>query len=164
MFEVCRALEKAPHFPAFEKCLSFAGAPTSPAFTGELQVDLLFLGDAIALNATDVYSQYSPLLQVRPANPSGVRDDFRGSRIADFCAEWNFKLQFQGMGTRPRPLERLVGQAREMFNRLAAGDPFPFRSISGAAQFRLNAMLSHGGFPAYHMVSGSSAVSFCMAA
>ena len=45
--EVCRALKKAPHLPA-------AGTSAASFSNGELQMDLLFLGAAVALHAMDM--------------------------------------------------------------------------------------------------------------
>ena len=41
-------------------------------FNERLQMDLLFLGDIIALRIIDVFSKYPILNQVRPNNPQEI--------------------------------------------------------------------------------------------
>ena len=59
--DVCRAFEKAPHVP-------IAGTPTVSKFNGKLHVDLLFLGDSVALRTTDILSKCSLVVPARPKN------------------------------------------------------------------------------------------------
>ena len=75
--EVCQAFEKAPHFPA-------AGTSTAAMFHQNLNVDLLFLGDIIALHVMALSSKYSPLIPVRTKTPQEVRDAFYASRVGVF--------------------------------------------------------------------------------
>ena len=50
----------------------------------ELQADLLFLDDVIALHATGVSSNFSLLIPVRSENPQVARNAIRNSRIGVF--------------------------------------------------------------------------------
>ena len=59
--ETRRACDKAPEIPTVD-------TSTASAFKGKLQVGLLFLGNAIALRAMDVYSEYPLLVPARPEN------------------------------------------------------------------------------------------------
>ena len=53
-----------------------AGASAVAMLNGKLQADLLFLGDIIALHATDVFSKYPLIVPFRMKNPQKVRDAF----------------------------------------------------------------------------------------
>ena len=84
----------------------------------------------------------------------------------DACGEWedetgmevhtegNIRHQFQGEGARPGLLRCRNGLEGGICSRLAADDCFSGRAISNEVQFGLDAMLSHGGFPAYELVLG----------
>ena len=64
--EVCRAFDRPHRVPV-------TGASTVSTFDGKLQVDLLFLGDIIALHVMDVVPKYSTLALERSENPQEVR-------------------------------------------------------------------------------------------
>ena len=74
--EVRQASEKAPRAP-------MARTSTAAAFNGKSQVDLLFLGDILALRVKDVFSTCSLLMLVRAKNPQEVWGAFRNSWIRD---------------------------------------------------------------------------------
>ena len=169
--EVCRAFDKAPRIP-------IAGTSTASAFNEKLQIDLLFLGDIIALRIMDMFSKYSLLIPARSKNPQEVRDAFCNSWLSvfgqpkgiqldegggwkneillDLCSERRIKLQFQGVGAHPWILERRNGLARGNFNRIREDDRFTGRQILSEVQWRLNALISAGGFSAYQMAFGSN--------
>ena len=69
--EVRRASDKAPHVP-------ISGTPTASMFNEKVQVDLLFLGDIVALRAMDTYTKNSLLLPVQPKHPQEVWGAFCG--------------------------------------------------------------------------------------
>ena len=118
----CRAFDVAPAIPA-------SGASSASSFK-EVQVDLPFLGDIIALHVLDLFSRYFLLVPIRSKNPEGVWDTFCASRIAVFGeprinqmdegGEWGndlradryVMLQYQGAGAPPWILERRNGPAR----------------------------------------------------
>ena len=103
-------------------------------FNGCLRLDLLFLGDIIALRVMDVFSKYSILARARSKNPQEVWDAFLSSWVGvfgapkslhlgeggewkndlwrDLCVERRIKLVFQGAGAHPWILERRNGLAR----------------------------------------------------
>ena len=60
--EIRRAFDQSPHIP-------IAATSTESMSRGELEADLLILGDAIALRAVDVFSKYSLLIPGRSKNP-----------------------------------------------------------------------------------------------
>ena len=60
--EICRAFDVAPAIPV-------AGTSAASSFNERVQVDLLFLGDLIALHVLDLFSRYSLLAPVRAENP-----------------------------------------------------------------------------------------------
>ena len=72
--EECGAVEKVPHEPV-------AGTSAVSMFRGKLQVDLSFLGDPVALRATDVFPKNSILIPERSKNPQERRDAFCSLRI-----------------------------------------------------------------------------------
>ena len=74
---VCRASEQVPHLP-------IAGNSLASSFNEQLQVDMLFLYDAIALRAMDVYSKCPHLVLVRSKSLLEVWDVSCVSRIAVF--------------------------------------------------------------------------------
>ena len=59
------AFGKTPH-------VLIAGASAASMFNEEVQADLLFLGDTIAMRAMDMFPKYSLLLQVQPEYPQEV--------------------------------------------------------------------------------------------
>ena len=137
--EICRAFDKGAPFPV-------AGASADSAFNGEMLADLPFLGDAIALNAMDVFAKYSLLFLVRSEIPHEVWDVFCILRIAilgrptcvqmnegggwgndiwaDFSARRRVKIDLPGVGARPRLLERSNGLSRGSFYCVADDDRF----------------------------------------
>ena len=60
--DVRRAFDQASHVP-------IAGTPAVAMLNEQLQADLMFLDDIIALHSTDVAPKYSPLIPARPKNP-----------------------------------------------------------------------------------------------
>ena len=60
--DVRKAFEKAPHIP-------ISGTSSASTSNERLQMDLLFLGDIIALHSVGVFSKYSSLARVRSKNP-----------------------------------------------------------------------------------------------
>ena len=108
-------------------------------FNGCLRLDLLFLGDIIALRVMDVFSKYSILARARSKNPQEVWDAFLFSSVGffgipkslhlgggdeskndlwrDLCVGRRIKLVFQGVGAHPWILVRRDGLARGIFNR-----------------------------------------------
>ena len=73
--EIRRAFDAAPAIPV-------AGTSKVSSFNEKVQVDLLFLGDLIALHVLDVFPRYSLLVPVRPKNPEEVWDTFCTSWLA----------------------------------------------------------------------------------
>ena len=73
--EACRAFDTAPHLP-------IAGTSTASSFHEELQVDFLFVDDAIPLRAIDMFPKCPPLARARSGNPVGGRGASCSSRIA----------------------------------------------------------------------------------
>ena len=71
---------------------------------------------------------------------------------SDFPTKPNSRLQFQGAGAHPWLLERRNASARIKIWRLAADDRVSSRTLVSEVQFRLNPMLSHGGFSDYQLV------------
>ena len=63
--EICRAFYVAPAIPV-------ACTPSASSSNEKVQVDLLFLGDLVALSVLDIFSRYSPLVPARPKNPEEV--------------------------------------------------------------------------------------------
>ena len=72
-----RACGKAPHAP-------IAVASTVAMFSENLQVDLRVLDDIIAMQAMDVFAEYSLLVPVRTKNPQEVWGASCNLRIAVF--------------------------------------------------------------------------------
>ena len=66
---ICRALENAPHVP-------IAGTSTVSTLNGELQVNMLFRQDTIALHTMGVCFWYPNLIPVRSQNPREVGAHF----------------------------------------------------------------------------------------
>ena len=66
-----------PHGP-------IAGTSTAPILKKKSQVDLLFLGDLLAVHAMDASSKNSPLLHARSENPQEVWDALSGARLQVF--------------------------------------------------------------------------------
>ena len=144
------------------------------AFNEKLQIDLLFLDDLVALHVMDMFSKYSLLIPVRSKNPQEVWGAFCNSWLSvfgqpkgiqldeggewkneiwlDLCSDRRVKLQFQGVGAHPWMLERRNGLARGIYNRIREGGRFSGRQILSEVQWRLNALISAGGFSAYRMV------------
>ena len=114
--DVRRAFGEAPHLPV-------AGtSPVSP-FNEKPQLVLLFLDDAIALDALDISYEFSLLIPVRSEKPLEAWDAFCSSRIAisgrpkcmrmdagdewgneiwvDSWAERRIRPQFHVVGARP---------------------------------------------------------------
>ena len=87
--DASRAFEKAPHIP-------ISGTSTAPMFNERLQIDLLFLGDIIALHIMDVFSKYSILTRVRPKNPQEVWDASLSGWVGVFGAPKRLHLDEWG--------------------------------------------------------------------
>ena len=75
--DVCRAFEKVPRGP-------IAATSAASTLNEKLRADLLFLDDALALRAADVYSKYFSVMPARPRNPRRVRDACRSGWIGVF--------------------------------------------------------------------------------
>ena len=124
---ICRAFDKAPHVPV-------AGTSTVSMSNGNLQVDLVFPANLIALRAMQISPQYSLIAPARPKNAQEGWAALSGTRIGVFGqpqriqmdegGEWKngvraalgwerrLMLQFQGAGAHARILERRNGLAR----------------------------------------------------
>ena len=150
--DVCRVSDKAPQS-------SIAGISTAPPSNEKLRAGLPFPNDATALIATDLYPGY-PSLGTSPLHepfggvvascsarsaisgrPKCIQlDKFGkwGDEIRTLvCAGRRIRLQFQGVGTHSRLLERHTGRARGIYNRLAAADRFPIKQIPLGVQYCL---------------------------
>ena len=75
--EVRRAFDTASH-------LTIAGTSSASPFIEKLQEKLLFLGDAIAPHAMDLYPKYTLSAPIRSKNLLVVRGAFYGERVAIF--------------------------------------------------------------------------------
>ena len=142
-----------------------------------------FLDDIIALHVMDVSPKYSSpilvrakfLLEVRDAScsswigvsgpPRSIRTDeggeWRDELWSELRSERRIKLLFQGVGARPWILESRRELARGIYNRLQGDDRSLGKQILAEVQWRLNALISGSGFPAYQMVFGSNPVDLC---
>ena len=116
--DICRVFDMAPHVP-------IAGMPAVSLFNGKLQVNLLLLGNAIALHSMDGFSEYALPVVAPSKNPQEVRHASRGARVGVFGqpkrihrgegGEWKRGVwwrQFQGAGARHWILEPRNGLAR----------------------------------------------------
>ena len=161
---VCRAFERAPH-------VLVTGTSTVAMFDENLQV-------MVAGQVMDGFPEYSLMIPVRPKNPQEVWDASCSSRLGVFGpplkiqmdegGEWNnelraelrskqqIKLLSQGAGAHPWILVRHNGPGRGICNRLREGDRLSGKQILAEAQWRLNTLISGGGFPGYQMVFGSN--------
>ena len=75
--EDCPAVDKAPDVP-------IAASSTASMFNEKVQVDLLFLGDSIALRDMDMYFKYSLMLPVHFESNQDVWDAFCGGWLGTF--------------------------------------------------------------------------------
>ena len=80
--EICRASDKAPHVP-------IAGTSTAAMFNEQVQVDLLFMDEIIALRAMDTVSEYSLFLSVQPETPQEVWEALCGGCLGIFGSPKN---------------------------------------------------------------------------
>ena len=84
-----------------------------------------------------------------------------GSRLLDHGFSVHMdggKFSYNSGERRPWLLELRSVPARGFYNRLAAGSRLSTRSILGEVRFRLKAMSSHAGLPAFQVVFGSNPV------
>ena len=167
--DVCGAFDRAPHAP-------IAGAAAVAMFNDEVQADLLFLGDIIAVHALDVFSKHFLLIPARSKDPQEFRDAFCYPRVGIFGppqriqmdegGEWEIevrtelhperrvKLYFQEVGAHTRILRRRDGLARAIFSRLVEEGRFLGKRIFAEAQWRLNTLICGGGYPAGQIIFG----------
>ena len=87
--EVGQAFEKAPHAPA-------AGISTVAAFNEKLQIDLLLLGDIVALRVMGASPENSHVIPVRAETPQEVRDASRSSWIGVFGPPFSIQMDEGG--------------------------------------------------------------------
>ena len=171
--EVRRASDRAPHGPT-------AGTPTVSTVYEKLQIDLLFLGDMVALRVMDVSSKFSFLTPVRSESlqkasgalsslrigifrlPKSIRmdegEELQNDVWADFCSGRRIKLFLQWVGARPWILECRNGLARGLLLRLFADGRYTGGQIFAEARWRRNAMIPASGYSAFQLVFGPSVV------
>ena len=123
-----------------------------------------------------VFPKYSLLVRVRTKNPQEAWGAFRDSRIGVFglpqriqideCGVWKnelrrelrserrIKLSLPEVGAHRWIAERRNGIARGTYNRLQEGDRFSSKQILAEVRWRMNNLISGGGFPAYQMFFG----------
>ena len=84
-----------------------------------------------------------------------VGGEWKNEIWTDLRSERRMELQFSGVGARPWIPERRNGLARRIYNRLVADGRSWGKQILSEVQWRLNALISAGGYSAHQMVFGS---------
>ena len=83
-------------------------------------------------------------------------EEWKNELWPELRPERRIELLVQGVGAHPWILACRNGLARGIYNRLEEDDRFSGTQILAEVQWRLNALISGGGFSAYHMVFGSN--------